>query len=227
MSDADPPRLSLRLREAGSLLRLRVQNVLPVRGGPKVGQGEPVMVIPGFLASDGSTRILRRRLQAAGYRVHGWGRGINFGVRPGLFDRLEACLATASRDGPVTLIGWSLGGIYARELAKRQPGKVARVITLGSPFSGDPRANNAWRLYEWVNRHKVDAPPIDVTVHEKPPVPTIAFWSRKDGIVAPASARGLPGEVDKAVELDCTHMGFMTARCVVDAVLRELAVRAD
>ncbi|WP_199792404.1 esterase/lipase family protein [Allosphingosinicella vermicomposti] len=227
MTDAAPPRLPYMLREAGSLLALRVQGLLPVRTGRRVGSGEAVMVIPGFLASDRSTMILRQRLQGAGYRVHGWGRGINFGVKADLFDRLEARLAKVGHQGPVTLIGWSLGGLYARELAKRQPDKVARVITLGSPFSGDLRANNAWRLYEMVNRHKVDAPPVDVTVHEKPPVPTIALWSRKDGIVAPASARGLPGEVDKAVELDCTHIGFMTAPCVIDAVLEELAVKAD
>ena len=82
------------------------------------------------------------------------------------------------------------------------------MVTLGTPFSGDPRANNAWRMYELVAGHKVDHPPIDTVVSEKPPVPTIAIWSRRDGIVAPASARGKEGERDKAIELDCSHMGF-------------------
>ena len=136
---------------------------------------------------------------------------------------LEAQLDRAGRHGPVSLVGWSLGGLYARELAKRQPARVARVITLGSPFSGNARANNAWRLYEMLNDHPVDAPPIEVRTHEKPPVPTLAFWSRADGVVAPACARGLPGEADRAIELNCTHMGFMTADCALDAVLDALA----
>ena len=221
--DDQPPPLGHVLREAGSLVALHVRTLLPARTEQRVGRGQPVLVIPGFLSSDHSTAILRRTLKGAGYRAYGWGRGINFGVRPDLFERLEARLEKAARKGPVTLIGWSLGGLYARELAKRQPDKVARVLTLGSPFSGSLRANNAWRLYEMVNRHAVDAPPVDVRVHEKPPVPTVAFWSRKDGIVAPASARGQAGECDKAVELDCTHMGFMSADCVMEAVLKELA----
>jgi hypothetical protein len=82
---------------------------------------------------------------------------------------------------------------------------------LGSPFSGNPRANNVWRLYEWVAGHPVDAPPIDADPAEKPPVPTLAVWSRRDGIVAPAAARGRPGERDAELELDCSHMGFATS----------------
>lgn len=223
-SDHRAPGLPRLLREAGSLLALRTRSVLALTGTrPSVGQGRPVMVIPGFLASDFSTLILRRALEEAGYRVHGWGLGMNLGARTDLLDRLEYRMNRASRHGPVSLVGWSLGGLYARELAKRRPEQVARVITLGSPFSGDVRANNAWWLYEMLNDHKVDAPPIEVRLTEKPPVPTIALWSRADGIVAPASARGEPHECDRSIELDCTHMGFMTAECAMQAVLDALA----
>jgi hypothetical protein len=222
--DHRPPALTQLLREAGSLLVLRTRSMLPVRARRRgVGQGRPVMVIPGFLATDYSTVILRRTLQAAGYRAYGWKLGMNLGARADLLDRMGARLERVARHGPVNLVGWSLGGLYARELAKMHPDKVARVITLGSPFSGDVRANHAWRLYELVNDHKVDSPPLEVRVHEKPPVPTIAFWSRQDGIVAPACARGKPDECDQAIELDCTHMGFMTADCALDAVLEALA----
>ena len=223
-SDHRAPGLPRLLREAGSLLALRTRSVLALTGTrPSVGRGRPVMVIPGFLASDFSTLILRRTLEGAGYRVHGWGLGMNLGARSDLLDRLEYRLNRAGRHGPVSLVGWSLGGLYARELAKRRPDQVARVITLGSPFSGDVRANNAWWLYEMLNDHKVDAPPIEVRIAEKPPVPTIAVWSRADGIVAPACARGEPHECDRSVELDCTHMGFMTAACAMQAVLDALA----
>lgn len=220
--DAAPPGLALRLRELASLAALRWFNLIAAVGDRPDG-GEPVLVIPGFLASDKSTRVLRRALVAGGYRAYGWDLGFNWGARADLFDRLEAQLDRAARHGPVSLVGWSLGGVYARELAKRRPEDIKRVITLGSPFSGNLRANNAWRLYEMVNGHKVDAPPIDVRVHEKPPVPTTAFWSRRDGIVAPASARGRAEERDEAIELDCTHLGFMTAQSSIQAVLAKLA----
>jgi pimeloyl-ACP methyl ester carboxylesterase len=108
----------------------------------------------------------------------------------------------------VVLVGWSLGGVFAREVAKRHPDLIDKVVTLGSPFSGDPRANNAWRFYELIAGHKVDAPPIDVRPGEKPPVPTLALWSSRDGVVAPSCARGRDDESDRRVELDCSHMGF-------------------
>ena len=97
-------------------------------------------------------------------------------------------------------------------------------MTLGSPFSGDPRANNVWRLYELVAGHKVDNPPIRTDTSQKPPVPTLAIWSRGDGIVAPAAARGRAGERDAELEMDCSHMGFATsARAyprIIEAVRR-------
>jgi pimeloyl-ACP methyl ester carboxylesterase len=224
LPDHQAPPLAQLLREAGALVQLRWQSLRPPRVERRtLGNDHPVMVLPGFLSSDHSTTVLRRALEAAGYRVDGWGLGFNWGARHDLLERIEAQLASASRKEPVTLIGWSLGGLYAREVAKRQPDKVARVITLGSPFSGDLRANHAWRLYEMINGHKVDRPPIEVRVSEKPPVPTIALWSRADGIVAPACARGEPHECDEAIEVECSHMGFMTAPCAIQAVLDVLA----
>ena len=99
--------------------------------------------------------------------------------------------------------------------------RVRAVVTLGSPFSGDPHSNNVWRLYEWIAGHPVDQPPIERDT-SKPPVPTLALWSRGDGIVAVCAARGEPGEADEALELDCSHMGFaVSARAypkVVDAI---------
>lgn len=217
------PPLSRFVREAGALMALRWRSMAPPRiGRGSVGKGRPVIVIPGFLASDHSTNVLRRALRDSGYRAYGWGLGFNLGARSDLLDRMETQLHRAARRGPVTLIGWSLGGLYARELAKRHPDKVCQVVTLGSPFSGDVRANNAWRLYEMVNDHKVDCPPLDVRVHEKPPVPTLAFWSRRDGIVAPACARGEPEECDRNVELECSHMGFASDPAAIRAILAEL-----
>lgn len=187
------------------------------------GDGRGVLVIPGFMIADARTWTLRRTLAKAGYRPFGWGLGRNRGVSVALFDRLEARLEEVAADGPVALIGWSLGGVYAREIAKRRPELVERVITLGSPFSGNPRANNAWRIYERIAGHPVDDPPIAATLSEKPPVPTFALWSRKDGIVAPFAARGLPDESDRQIEVACRHMGFTVAPAALEAILEALA----
>lgn len=209
--DSRPPAFPQLLNEARAIAAWPLR-MIKVPAMPATVDGPPVMVIPGFLSSDRSTAVLRSALAQAGFRTHGWHMGMNWGTRTNTLDRLEARLRRvhAKNDAPVTVLGWSLGGIYARELAKRMPDKVARVVTMGAPFSGDMRANHAWKLYELVNDHKVDAPPIDVRLHEKPPVPTYALWSRRDGIVAPASARGQAGEVDGDEEFDCTHIGFAT-----------------
>lgn len=183
------------------------------RGFGRLGErgpadGPPLMVIPGFLATDRTTLGLQRALAQAGWRVTGWGLGLNRGVRADTIDRISQQVARHGRGGKVVLVGWSLGGLYAREVAKARPDLVEKVVTLGSPFSGDPRGNNVWRLYEWIAGHPVDAPPIEARTHEKPPVPTLAIWSRRDGIVSVACARGAPGEHDAELELDCSHMGF-------------------
>ena len=122
---------------------------------------------------------------------------------------------------PVLLVGWSLGGVFARELAREVPELVRAVVTLGSPFSGDPHMNNVWRLYEWVAGHPVDAPPV-LHYPDKPPVPTLAIWSRRDGIVAWRAARGLDGERDKAVEIGCSHMAFGVSRKAGERIAREI-----
>ena len=183
--------------------------------------GPPAMVIPGFIANDRTTMELRRALAADGWRVHPWELGWNMGATADTVERLKARLDAISPDQPILIVGWSLGGVFARALALAHPERVKAVVTLGSPFSGDPRANNVWKLYEWVAGHPVDAPPIDRN-SAKPPVPTLAIWSRKDGIVAPAAARGEHHESDRSVELDCTHMGFGVSKRAVGQVVREI-----
>lgn len=223
--DTAVPPLALFAAEAGaSFGRLFTEREVLRVAAEHRGDGRAVMVIPGFLARDMFTARLRRALAMAGYSPHGWGLGLNRGVSADLLDRLCDRLDTiALMDGtPVSLIGWSLGGLYARELAKLRPGVVDRVITLGSPFSGDMRANRAWRLYEWINRHPVDRPPVAVAVAEKPPVETFALWSALDGIVAPACARGERHEADHRVEVACRHLDFVSAPAAVRAILAAL-----
>lgn len=182
-------------------------------------EGERLMVLPGFLANDRTTLGLQRALAKAGYRVTGWGLGLNTGVQADTLDRIVERIEQFGSGRPVTLVGWSLGGIYAREAAKLKPELVAKVVTMGSPFSGDRRSNNVWRLYEFIARHPVDDPPIKTVLEEKPPVPTLALWSRRDGIVAVCSARGEPNESDAQQELPCSHMGFAVSGRAYPAIV--------
>jgi len=190
--------------------------------GPRgPADGPPALVIPGFIANDRTTMELRRALAAAGWRVHPWDMGWNMGVQADTVERLKARIDAISPDQPMLVVGWSLGGVFARALALAHPERVKAVVTLGSPFSGDPRANNVWKLYEWVAGHPVDNPPIERR-SDKPDVPTLAIWSRADGIVAPTAARGQAGECDKTVELNCTHMAFGVSRSTAKQVVREI-----
>ena len=167
---------------------------------------------------------MRRILNAAGYAAHEWGMGRNFGPKADSLELIDRRVDAIQQEhgGPVTLVGWSLGGLYAREYAKYASGKVGGIVTLGTPFSGDPRANHAWRLYQLVSGFPVDRPPFPCTREQKPPVPTVALWSRRDGVILPECAKGRTGERDSAIEVDCTHMGFAAAPEGIAAVGRAL-----
>lgn len=221
--EAARPRLRLLLGEASWLAAPVLRRLRPL-SVPVAVRPRTVVMLPGFCAHPLHMRALSARLRAAGHRVHDWGQGINTGARADSLERLERHLDDiASNDPePVVLIGWSLGGIFAREVAKLRPDRVAKVITLGSPFSGHPRANNAWRLYHLVTGHRVEEPPIACVLHEKPSVETIALWSPRDGVVSPRSASGRAGERDRAIALRCTHMGFVHDNAATLAVLKEL-----
>ena len=174
------------------------------------GDGHPVLVLPGLAAGDASTRPLRAFLRDRGYQPHGWDMGRNFGPRPGVEERMQGRLAElhARYGRKVSLIGWSLGGVFARELARRAPAQARSVITLGSPFAGEPRASNAWKLYEYVSQRKVDDWPERERMKTPPPVPSTAIFSRSDGIVAWQGCLERPGQNVENVEVEGSHCGL-------------------
>src|SRR3954467_8940204 len=184
-----PPSRTLMFLEGRAISELGAfLGALPLLSLAPKGDGHPVLVLPGLVASDSSTRPLRSFLQNRGYAVSGWRQGRNLGLREGvqqaMVDLLEELHDTHGRK--VSLIGWSLGGLYARQLAKMMPARVRSVITLGSPFAAGPRATNAWRVYEMASGRPADeedsrlgGPPA-----ETPSVPTTAIFSRTDGICA-------------------------------------------
>jgi pimeloyl-ACP methyl ester carboxylesterase len=220
--DDRPPPGWRRLAEGAWLLPRLMRGFADVGVvGPK--DGPPAYVIPGFFASDRTCSELRQAIGQAGWRTFPWDLGLNRGAQADTLRHIRQRLEVIHDGRPILLVGWSLGGVYAREVAREVPELVRAVVTLGSPFSGDPHMNNVWRLYEWVAGHKVDEPPVG-HLPDKPPVPTLAIWSAKDGIVAKRAARGLEGERDKQVEIGCSHMAFGVSRQASRRVAREIAL---
>jgi pimeloyl-ACP methyl ester carboxylesterase len=152
------------------------------------GDGHPVLVIPGLGASDTSTVLLRKFLDDLGYVTCPWDLGRNKGHKEEgtelMRQRLKVIFDQHGRK--VSLIGQSLGGVFARELARRNPDMVRQVITLGSPFTGHPLASTGTHLYEWLSGDRMED--LDFNQHlamrVKPPVPTTSIYSKLDGVVA-------------------------------------------
>jgi pimeloyl-ACP methyl ester carboxylesterase len=216
----------LRIAEVAWHLPRLVAGLGPL--GPRGPEdGPPALVLPGFLADDRTTMELRRGLARGGWRTYPWELGLNKGARIDTLEKLGRRLDAVHDPRKVLLVGWSLGGLFARELARTHPAKVRAVVTLGSPFSGDLRTNTNVRwLYERVAGHAVDEPPFP-RITDKPPVPSLALWSRRDGIVSVRSARGLAHESDKSVEIDSSHMGFAVSRPVLERVVKEIRLFLD
>jgi pimeloyl-ACP methyl ester carboxylesterase len=193
------------------------------------GDGHPVMVFPGLMAGDQLTGPLRRCIRAAGYPVTGWQLGLNLGLRRGLLEAMltRVRILADRHDRKATLIGWSLGGLYAREVAKRAPERVRQVITLGTPSVGSLRANNAWRLYEALNDHRVDNPPVDTDLHEPPPVPLTSIYSRDEGIIPPGAAIVPAGAQRESLAVDGSHLGLPWNPAALRIVLDRLAQPED
>lgn len=227
---ASPPPLANGLRE---LLAVPTVALAPFRSAIKVepfGGGRTAFVIPGMFANDLTTSLLRRSLMQAGFHAVGWGDGLNAVVDEASVDRVLGRLreAVQSNGKPALLVGWSLGGFYARILAQRAPECAALVVTLGSPFSGDRHANRAWKLFELINRYPVDDPPFTEDPATKPMARTVAVWSAKDGIVAPQSSKGTEAERDAEYCIGAKHLEMATSpqavRSILDIVRREIAL---
>ena len=194
------------------------------------GDGHPVLVLPGFVTSDLSTVPLRRFLTQRGYHAHAWELGRNLGPRAvgregeKLIERLEKVERDAGEK--VSLVGWSLGGILARQLSRWRPQLVRQVITLGSPFAGDPRATNVWRAYEMLTGQRVDDAETSAALAQgglAPPVPSTAIWSKGDGVVAWQNCREPASPTTDNIEVNGSHCGLGVNAAVLYAVADRLA----
>ena len=194
------------------------------------GDGHPVLVLPGLMADDVSTVPLRRFLAGCGYDVIGWGQGRNLGPRVGVLGQMRKTLAEMhQRTGrKVSVIGWSLGGVYARELARAAPEQVRQVVTLGSPIYGDPHtSSNAWGIYQMVSgKNEVD--PAERGDGPPPGVPTTSIFTRTDGIVGWGCCIEKKGPLTDNIEIvGATHSGLGVHPLVLYALGDRLAQPED
>ncbi|WP_244549162.1 lipase family alpha/beta hydrolase [Bradyrhizobium canariense] len=191
------------------------------------GDGHPVLALPGFLASDLSMAPMRRYLRDLGYDTYAWRMGRNVGgvsrMRAALRDRLTEIHTATGRK--VSIIGWSLGGVYARDLALQLPDIVRSVITLGSPFSGDVRATNATRLYEALSGETVDdASELRMAIAGDLPMPTTSIYSRTDGIVNWRTSVLRPSDTAENIEVYlASHIGLGVNAAALWAIADRLA----
>jgi len=189
------------------------------------GDGHPVLVLPGLIASDVSTQLLRSYLSGRGYNVRGWGLGRNMGLKEGLRDKMLASVRELHEETgrKVSLIGWSLGGVYARDIAAELPDAVRNCIMLGSPIHGHPRSTNAWRIYELASGQRVDDPKLHRLDPALPPVPTTAIFSRSDGVVAWQCSVEQESATSESIEVDGSHCGLGAHPAVLYAIADRLA----
>jgi len=225
-----PPGLGLLLAEARGIFEFSFSLMLsPLLLQAPRGDGHPVLTLPGFLASDLSMAPMRRYLSELGYDSHAWRMGRNIGgiarIRQALRDRLAEIHDSTGRK--VSIVGWSLGGVYARDLALQAPGMVRYVITLGSPFANDVRATNATRLYEALSGEAIeDISELRAALAGDLPVPTTSIYSRSDGIVNWKTCLVRPSKTAENIEVRlASHVGLGVNPAALWAVADRLVQR--
>jgi pimeloyl-ACP methyl ester carboxylesterase len=223
-----PPGRLMMLAEVRGLLEFNSSLLLwPLLMRAPEGDGHPVLTLPGFLASDLSMSPMRRYLRALGYGTYKWNMGRNLGgisaTRGALHDLLRRIHESTGRK--VSIVGWSLGGVYARDLALQMPEMVRSIITLGSPFTGDIRATNATRLYERLSGEgKNDNPGFWQAIAGDMPVPATSIYSRGDGIVNWRTSVLRPSATAENVEVHlASHFGLGVNPAALWAVADRLA----
>ena len=229
MSDIlQPPSSSHVMREALGLIELpRLLLRFPSLARLPRGNGEPILILPGYGAGDGSTMILKGYLRLLGYRARGWGLGRNRGAASESLPRLLRRLGNLSRRSKqkVVIIGWSFGGYLARELARERPDLVRLVITLGTPVVGGPKYTAAAKSYR---KRGIDIEAIAAEVEQRSrladlEIPVVAIYSRDDSVVAWQACIDRQSPNIEHVEIKSTHLGFGFSADVYQIIARRLA----
>jgi len=192
------------------------------------GDGHPVLVLPGFMTSDISTKPMRRFINKNGYLSYGWELGTNLADISELHILAKKIDAIYQKHGEkISLIGWSLGGVYARILAKEQPEKIRQVITLGSPFGGILEPNNAtftFNFVKWLKKYAEPPPAFFEELPKPPPLPCTAVFSKKDGIVPwQVCKEPLEDNIHQNIEVGSSHLGMGFHTDVLKIILDRLS----
>jgi predicted alpha/beta hydrolase family esterase len=195
-----------------------------------VGDGHPVIVFPGLGGAPFTTSQLRKHLSASGFDARCWGRGVNTGPEGALEQWLAALVEDVQRTRDeagrtVSLVGWSLGGVYAREIAKLAPDSVRQVVTLGTPFAamggGSTHAETIYRLLGGDTSRLT--PELQARLRETPPVPTTAVFSKSDGVVSWRGCIEKRTPWSESVEVSASHLGMVTHPDVLRIVANRLS----
>ena len=194
------------------------------------GDGHSVLVLPGFGATDSSTLLLRSYLDFLGYRSAAWSLGRNLGYQMlGVAEeRLRARVARIAKSsgGKISLIGWSMGGVMARHMAREHPESIRQVITLGAPFTGNPMATTVRQLYEKLSGECFDSPDVQRawrSNREPPPVPSTSIYSKTDGITAWQNCVEIETDLAENIEVLGSHIGLPHNPMVLHAIANRLA----
>lgn len=197
---------------------------------PRVrGDGHPVVIYPGLGAGAMTTSQLRGYLKACNFQAQDWGLGVNRGPDAPFDGWLAPLVANvralhAAQGQQVSLVGWSLGGIYAREVAKQCPDSVRQVITLATPFRSMGGGNHAGTLFRMLGGDTSRlTPELQAHLRERPPVPVTSIYSKSDGMVSWRSCLEEPGPQVENVQVDASHLGMATHAEVMRVVADRLA----
>lgn len=229
LTTIEPPSPRGAITELASVLELpRLLLAAPGLSKQPKGQGQPVLVFPGYGTTDASTALLRAYLRYLGYTPYGWGLGRNHGGMGKLLPKCRAKIAAlAEQHGqPVHIIGWSLGGMIARESARSQQDKVASVITLGTPVIGGPK----YTAFAGGHRRQgfsLDQLELDAAAREMNPLtmPVTSVFSRRDAVVAWQASIDRVSPRAENVEVSCKHFGMGCSPEVFAVVAERLGRR--
>ena len=193
----------------------------------KEGDGRPILVIPGFLGNDKNTKPLRDFLERLNYTAYPWELQRNMGKAEDLEKLMAKVIAISEKhQEKITIIGWSLGGVYARDLAKQRPDLIRQVITMGSPFGGIMNPNNAVWLFRLLRGKatKIWDEKWLQKIHEPAPVLTTAIYSKTDGVIYWKDClEKVEDALHHNVEANGSHLGMPHNKAILKIIANELA----
>ncbi len=228
-TDISPPHPFLIALESRAFMELAAFALLrPFLGLLQRGDGHAVLIIPGFVQDELAVAPLRQAIRRMGYEARTWDQGRNLGFSKAALASLRAQVRALaeSTQRKVSVVGWSLGGVFARELAFEIPDRIRLVITMGSPFGRNPHASSVRWLYDLINRHRPDEIDDEMVLRiRKPlPVPSTAIYSRSDGIVSWRTCiDDVIGDTNENIEVFGSHSGMGFNAQVLSIIADRLA----